>query len=122
MPASCGWWPGESEKGTTCVINPAEVDWGTGINWSTVAPEWARTNGTTIILLGSEEARDTILGNPKAGENAIKGLSVYLNSRFWDLTHLDDIVVELRNERKNSWPTGPNDRDDARRPRRRREP
>jgi hypothetical protein len=111
----------QSEKGTTSVINPAEVDWGTGINWAEVAPEWARTNGTTIVLLGSDEAPDTILGNPKAGENAIKGLSVYLNSRFWDLTPgLEIIVVELRNERKNSWPTGPGDRDDTRRPNNRR--
>jgi hypothetical protein len=66
----------ESEKGTSAVINPAEVDWGNDINWANVAPEWARTNGTTIVLLGSDEAPDTILGNPKAGENAIKGLSV----------------------------------------------
>jgi hypothetical protein len=110
----------QSEKGTTCVINPAEVDWRTDVNWADVAPEWARTNGTTIVLLGSEEAPDTILGNPKAGENAIKGLSVYLNSRFWDLTRLEVVVVELRNERKTSWPTGPSDRDDARRPNNRR--
>jgi hypothetical protein len=67
------------------------------------------------VLLGSEDARDTILGNPRAGENAIKGLSVYLNSRFWDLTNLDVVVVELRNERKTSWPTDPAERDDARR-------
>src|SRR6516225_7713616 len=73
-----------------------------------------------VVLLGSEEAPDTVLGNPKAGENAIKGLSVYLNSRFWDLTRLDVVVVELRNERKTSWPTGPNDKDDARRPNNRR--
>jgi hypothetical protein len=110
----------QSEKGTTCVINPAEVDWGTGVDWAEIVPVWARTHGTTIVLLGSEEARDTILGNPKAGENAIKGLSVYLNSRFWDLTQLEVIVVELRNERKTSWPTGPDDRDDARRPNNRR--
>lgn len=96
----------QSQTGTAYVINPADVDWGDEINWSTVAPEWARANGTTVVLLGSEEARDTILGNPKAGENAIKGLSVYLNSRFWDLTNREVVVVELRNERKTSWPNG----------------
>ena len=36
----------QSEKGTAYVINPAEVDWGNGINWSAVAPEWARQHGT----------------------------------------------------------------------------
>jgi hypothetical protein len=110
----------QSEVGRTSVINPNDVEWGDGINWGTVAPEWARTNGTTIVLLGSEEAPDTVLGNPKAGEKDIKGLSVYLNSRFWDLTNLDVVVVELRAERKTSWPTGPSDRDDARRPNNRR--
>jgi Histidine kinase-, DNA gyrase B-, and HSP90-like ATPase len=110
----------QSEKGTAYVINPADVDWGTGINWGAVAPEWGRTNGTTIVLLGSEDAPDTVLGNPMAGEKDIKGLSVYLNSRFWDLTQTEVVVVELRSERKTSWPTGPDDRDDARRPNNRR--
>ena len=109
-----------SEKGPMHVINPAEVDWGDGVDWSAVAPEWAREHGTTIVLLGSEEAPDTILGNPKAGENVIKGLSLYLNSRFWDLANLDVVVVELRNERKPLWPTSAGDRDDARRPNNRR--
>ncbi len=109
-----------SQKGTACVINPDEVDWEEGVNWGAVAPPWAREHGTTIVLLGSEEAPDTVLGNPKAGENDIKGLSVYLNSRFWDLTQSEVTVVELRSERKTSWPTGPNDRDDARRPNNRR--
>jgi hypothetical protein len=110
----------ESESGSTYVINPDEIDWGEGVNWATVAPEWARQNGTTAVLLGSEEAPDTILGNPKAGENAIKGLSVYLNSRFWDLTHVQVVVAELRSERKALWPTGPDDRDNVRRPNNRR--
>jgi histidine kinase/DNA gyrase B/HSP90-like ATPase len=106
----------QSEKGNTYVINPTEVDWGDGVNWGAVAPDWARQSGTTIVLLGSKEAPDTVLGNPNAGEKDIKGLSVYLNSRFWDLTKTEVVVVELRSERKASWPSGPEDRDDARRP------
>jgi hypothetical protein len=77
-------------------------------------------NGTTIVLLGSEEAPDTVLGNPRAGEKDIKGLSVYLNTRFWDLTQVEVAVVELRTERKTLWPLGPSDRDDMRRPNNRR--
>ena len=104
------------DKGTnTSSIRPTS-DWGDDVNWAEVAPAWAREHGTTIVLLGSEEAPDTVLGNPKAGEKDIKGLSVYLNCRFWDLMQLEVIVVELRSERKTSWPTGPSDRDDARRP------
>ncbi len=110
----------QTERGTTYVINPAEIAWGEDVNWGIVAPEWARQNGTTIVLLGSEEAPDTIIGNPKAGENAIKGLSVYLNSRFWDLTQVDVVVAELRSERKAQWPTHSQDREDTRRPNNRR--
>ena len=111
----------QSERGTSYVINPSDVaDWGEDVNWDTVAPDWIRQNGTMIVLLGSEEATDTVLGNPKAGEKDIKGLSVYLNTRFWDLSQTEVTVVELRSERKTSWPQGPNDRDDSRRPNNRR--
>ena len=109
-----------SDTGAAYVIDPTEVDWGEDVNWGVVAPPWAREHGTTIVLLGSEEAPDTVLGNPKAGEKDIKGLSVYLNSRFWDLAEPTVTVVELRSERKTSWPNGPEDRDDARRPNNRR--
>jgi len=109
-----------SEKGISHAINPAEVDWGNGLNWAAVAPQWAREHGTTIVMLGSQETPDTVLGNPKAGEKDIKGLSVYLNTRFWDLSQPEISVTELRSERKTSWPTGPADRDDARRPNNRR--
>jgi hypothetical protein len=110
----------QSDAGTSYVINPTAVDWGNDVNWGAVTPDWARQNGTTIVLLGSEDAPDTVLGNPRAGEKDIKGLSVYLNTRFWDLTQVEVVVVELRTERKTSWPLGPGDRDDARRPNNRR--
>jgi Histidine kinase-, DNA gyrase B-, and HSP90-like ATPase len=109
----------QSEDSTTYVIDPQEVDWGDDINWGAVAPDWSREDGTIVILLGSEEAPDTVLGNPKAGEKDIKGLSVYLNTRFWDLSQTEVAVVELRSERKTSWPQGASDRDDVRRPNRR---
>jgi hypothetical protein len=67
---------------TSCVVDPSEIDFGDGIDWNRVAPAWAREHGTTIVLLGSDNQPDTILYNPEAGENDIKGLSVYLNSRF----------------------------------------
>jgi hypothetical protein len=111
----------QSERGTSYVINPAEVaDWGEDVNWGSVVPDWAREHGTAITLLGTEDAPDTVLGNPKAGERDIKGLSVYLNTRFWNLSQVEVTVTELRSERKTSWPQGPNDRDDSRRPNNRR--
>jgi Histidine kinase-, DNA gyrase B-, and HSP90-like ATPase len=103
---------------TTCVVDPSEINWVEAgeVDWSAVAPEWIREHGTAIVLLGSEEYQDTVMGNALAGEKEIKGLSIYLNSRFWDLSPAEVKVVELRSEKKNSWPTGPGDRDDARRP------
>jgi hypothetical protein len=95
------------------VIDPQVVE---EIDWGKVRPTWLTDHGTVIVLLGSEEYADTVLGNPHAGEKDIKGLSVYLNSRFWDLSGVDVKVVELRSEKKNNWPTAVNDKDDTRRP------
>lgn len=99
----------------TCVLDPTNVVDEDGINWGAVAPEWIREHGTMIVLLGSEEYPDTVLGNSKAEEKDIKGLSVYLNTRFWDLSNVNLTVAELRSEKKNSWPLGPDDKDDTRR-------
>lgn len=96
-----------------CVVEPQVVD---DIDWSALRPTWLVEHGTIIVLLGSEEYPDTILGNPQAGEKDIKGLSVYLNSRFWDLSKIEVKVVELRSEKKSQWPQGAADKDDSRRP------
>ncbi len=99
----------------TCVIEPAIVD-DDGIDWAGLRPEWLKDHGTIVVLLGSESHPDTVLGNPQMGEREIKGLSVYLNSRFWDLTSAEVKVVELRSLKKNHWPQGPDDKDNSRRP------
>src|SRR4029450_1897497 len=69
----------ETSRGKAHVIEPQIID---GINWVAVKPDWITDQGTVIVLLGSEKYPDTVLGNPDAGESAIKGLSVYLNTRF----------------------------------------
>ncbi len=98
----------------SAVLNPAihELD---GIDWDAIRPAWLKDHGTVVVLLGSEEHPDTVIGNPDAGENDIKGLSVYLNTRFWDLSQVDVKVLELRSEKKSSWPRGPHEEDDGRR-------
>jgi len=96
-----------------CVVEPQVVE---GVDWAAIRPSWLVDHGTVIVLLGSEEYPDTVLGNPQAGEKEIKGLSVYLNSRFWDLSKVDVKVVELRSEKKSQWPQSASDKDDARRP------
>jgi Histidine kinase-, DNA gyrase B-, and HSP90-like ATPase len=106
-----------TEDKRTCVIDPTQVDWeATGeIDWSLVFPEWIKEQGTVVVLMGSEEYPDTVLGNPQAGEGGIKRLSVYLNTRFWDLLDKRVTVSELRSEKKTQWPQGPEERDDSRR-------
>lgn len=106
----------DTGAGVTCVIDPNDVDWNSDINWADVAPDWCRKHGTVIVLLGSEEYPDTILGNYRAAERDIKGLSVYLNTRFWDLSDIDVLVAELRSDKKNSWPLSRNEKDDTKRP------
>jgi hypothetical protein len=111
----------QSQKGMTYVIDPTQVEWANDeVNWGAVIPDFARQHGTTIVLLGSTKAPDTVLGNGMTGEKDIKGLSMYLNSRFWDLSRLHVTVVELRSDRKALWPVGKDDRDDLRRPNNRR--
>lgn len=110
---------------TQCVIDPNQIsarEWHAmgEVDWGSVAPDWVREHGTMIVLRGSAQNPDTVLGNPDASEADIKGLSVYLNWRFWDLSVHNVHVVELRSDKKNSWPQGANDRDDARRPNNRR--
>jgi hypothetical protein len=105
----------ETDQGTRCVVDPAVVDDGDCL-WEGLRPGWLTEHGTIVVLMGSEEHPDTVLGNPLASEADIKGLSTYLNTRFWDLSAVDVRVTELRSPRKNQWPTGSDDRDDSRRP------
>jgi hypothetical protein len=103
----------DGKKGVVLdLTDAADVD---GIDWSKVAPDWVKPNGTVVVLLGSKESPDTILGNPHAGEGDIKGLSVFLNTRFWDLNDCEVKVVEPRQMKKTMWPRGASDPDDSRR-------
>lgn len=91
-------------------VNWQELDWA-GTDWSLVAPEWAREHGTVVVLRGSEEHPDTVLGDLDNEEDSTKGLSIYLNTRFWDLSDVDVRVVELVSTKKNRWPRNAEDSD-----------
>lgn len=108
-----------SEDGMQCVIDPSSVEW-PDVDWSLLKPDWLGDHGTIVVLLGSESNSDTVLGNPDSGETDIKGVSVFLNSRFWELGDTEVTVVEVRSSKPTSWPLGPDDRNDARRPNNRR--
>ena len=70
----------------------------------------------TIVLLGSEEAPDTVLGNPRAGEKDIKGLSVYLNSRFLGSQQDQSNGRRISERAQDLMAERTERRDDARRP------
>jgi hypothetical protein len=106
----------QSDGKTTCVIDPRRAGEIDGIDWGAICPPWVKDHGTIVVLLGKDGFQDTVLGNPEAGEKEIKGLSVYLNTRFWDLSNVNVKVVELRTERKSHWPQDPDEKDNARRP------
>jgi hypothetical protein len=102
---------GDGAHKSVC-IEPGIVD---GINWGALRPEWLTTHGTIVVLLGSKGFPDTFVGNIEAGEVEIKGLSVYLNTRFWDLSGIDVRVAEPRTTSKARWPREPSDEDETRR-------
>jgi hypothetical protein len=46
------------------VVEPQLID---GIRWDAIRPKWLTTHGTVVVLLGSAEYPDTVVGNPVAG-------------------------------------------------------
>lgn len=111
----------EEVDGTSvAVIEPEEVDWPEDeVDWSKVMPDWASPSGTAVVFLGDKTRgnQDTILGDPQHHEDDIKGLSVYLNTRFWEVGDGVEVRVhELRSNKKAQWPTGPEDKSAERRP------
>ena len=102
----------ESGSSFSCVVDPSQVSWPDGdIQWDKITPKWALDHGTMIVLLGSENNKDTILGTQGAEENGVRGLSGYLNSRFWDLSSSKVSVVTVRSSQKTAWPKKRSNRD-----------
>lgn len=106
----------DTEEGKACVIDPNEFQWpATDIDWGSVMPSWIGESGTTIVLLGSEDAKDTIRGNVSEGNEVLLGLTPYLNTRFWSTNGVDIRVTELWNANKEDWPNSPSNQADSKR-------
>ncbi len=99
------------------VIEPMEVE---GVDWSKVRPSWMTDHGTVVTLLGDKANPNTAAGHLLAGGTDLRGLALYLNSRFWDLAGVDVRVAELRAGARDRWPRGPEDQNDSTRVNRRR--
>jgi hypothetical protein len=76
-----------------------------GCNWATVKPDWITDHGTVIVLLGNTPTTDTIEGDPGRPESDIKGISSFLNRRFWEIpSEVEVFVDELRTAERALWP------------------
>lgn len=70
--------------------------------WAKLRPDWIE-HGTVIVCLGNTGAEDTFLG--KDGNGDVKGISAYLNKRFWEIPPGVELYVrELRSTKRNHWP------------------
>ncbi len=76
-----------------------------GCNWAAVRPDWMGDHGTVIVLLGNSPTDDTVQGDPTRLEGDIKGISAYLNRRFWTFpVDMRVVVDEFRTQDRSQWP------------------
>ncbi len=76
-----------------------------GCDWSLMKPDWVEDHGTVIILLGNSPIDNTVEGDPNREEKEIKGISAYLNRRFWEIPENAEVFVdELRTSDHANWP------------------
>jgi len=121
----------DDEDALVSHVDPDAVDWSSydwtdhnpdwkadNIDWSKVVPEWVKEagHGTVVVLHGSKEFPHTMTGSN--GKDITKGLSIYLNTRFWEFPGLGQIkVAELKGDKEEGkWPKGPDDDDPKRSP------
>lgn len=99
------------------VVDPDFEDGEYGfMNWSHSFPDWVREarHGTVVVLLGNDAKEHTMQGNPERDEEAVRGVSMFLNRRFFELEPLV-VVEEFRGEKSENWPTDRDDRHPQRR-------
>lgn len=65
----------------------------TGIDWSTVKPDWMTGSGTVVTLLGNSFEEDTVDGDTNRKEGGVRHLTKYLNSRFLSIPDMIKIGV-----------------------------
>ena len=71
-----------------------------GCDWAKVKPDFIDDHGTVIVLLGDSAQDDTVQGSPCRDEAAIKGISKFLNQRYWNLDGVQINVDHLAHEDK----------------------
>jgi hypothetical protein len=86
-----------TDHGPKVVVDPEAFEWPGPADFSKVLHH---RHGTAVVLMGSRKHPNTLRGNPDVAQEAeLKGLSAYLNERFWDLQNVDVTVAEARSGR-----------------------
>ena len=69
---------------------------GDGCDWMKVVPQFVKDtgHGTVLVLLGNQPDANTMKGDPSREEADTKGLSVYLNNRFWEIPEATKVYVD----------------------------
>jgi len=81
-----------------------------GVDYTKLIPEdWG--SGVAVLLLGSAQQPDTVLGAYDRDESDLNGIARYLNSRMWDLDGLHVTVDYFNSQNRKLWPKNANDRD-----------
>jgi hypothetical protein len=81
-----------------------------GVDYTQLIPEeWE--SGTAILLLGSSQQPDTILGAYDRDESDLNGIARYLNTRMWDLADLEVTIDYFNSQNRKVWPKNANDKD-----------
>jgi hypothetical protein len=81
-----------------------------GVDYTRLIPEeWE--SGVAILLLGSDQQPDTILGAYNRDEADLNGIAKYLNTRLWELNEIEVKVDYFSNTNRKLWPKQRNDRE-----------
>ncbi|MGV9216121.1 hypothetical protein ACTFTM_30075 [Micromonospora sp. RB23] len=101
-------WEGDGDEGLATVY-PPYVDDVLGFDWADTVPDFIGKagHGTTFILLGRNDADNTINGDSERGERHRFLGRKYFNTRFWDIPEGITLQVMEMPAEPAAWPKSP---------------
>jgi len=92
------------------IYSPYDATDEDGVDYTRLIPEeW--NSGVAILLMGSEQQPDTILGSYVNDEGDANGIAKYLNTRVWEMADLVVTVDYFNHKNRKMWPKQRNDRE-----------
>lgn len=100
----------DSDEGRLAIYAPYDATDEDGVDYTRLVPEeWE--SGVAILLLGSEQQPDTILGAYDRDESDLNGIAKYLNTRLWEMDNVEVKVDYLSHSNRKHWPKHRSDRE-----------